>query len=170
MHELVSSWFNNDKVDGANFRQALLTNDLDLMNTHLSHITKNIFSFFDTGGDEPERFYHAFVLGLIVDLKGRYEITSNRESGYGRYDVMMIPSNGCDHGIVIEFKTRDTKNEQSLQKTCANALQQIYKQQYVTQLLNRNVDASNIYVYGFAFQGKDVLILGGAWQSICEQN
>ena len=171
---LFYEWFYNDHIDGNKFCNALLNDDLTSMNKNLNYITENIFSFFDTKGNEPERFYHAFVLGLIVDLKGRYEITSNRESGDGRYDVMMIPGNAEDHAIIIEFKTIDTRNEKKLEQTCNSALKQIYKKQYINGLLNRNIAATNIYVYGFAFHGKHVLVCGGKndtidWQTISDE-
>ena len=174
MENLFYGWFYNDAVDGNKFCNALLNDDIALMNESMSYITENIFSFFDTSGNEPERFYHAFVLGLIVDLKERYEITSNRESGDGRYDIMMIPRNVRDHAIVIEFKTINTRNEKNIEKTCKNALKQIHEKQYINELLNRNEDICNIYVYGFAFKGKHVLICGGSndkidWKSILNE-
>ena len=138
MEDLVSDWFYNDNINTDEFRNALLTDDLRLMNKLLTEITKNIFSFFDTSGKEPERFYHAFVLGLIVDLKGRFEITSNRQSGYGRYDVMMIPKKDGDHGMVIEFKTMDMEKEATLEISCQEALKQIHEKEYLAKLLYRD--------------------------------
>ena len=166
MDRLIFDWFHNATVDANEFREALLADNLDVMNESLTYITENIFSFFDTGGKKPERFYHAFVLGLIVDLKGRYEITSNRESAYGRYDVMMIPKHSCDHAIVIEFKTIDKEKEGNLKITCKNALAQIKEKKYINSLLIRDIDEKNIYVYGMAFQGKKVQICGGSFVTI----
>ncbi|MBQ7618048.1 MAG: PD-(D/E)XK nuclease domain-containing protein, partial [Desulfovibrio sp.] len=121
---------------------------------------------FDTSGHEPERFYHGFILGLIVELKDRYIIKSNRESGDGRYDVTLFPRLAHDHGIVLEFKNFDPKKERKIEKTCTNALRQIKEKNYITELLDHNVDEGNIFVYGFAFNGKNVLICGGAYQKI----
>ena len=82
------------------------------MNAYMNRVAINTFSYFDTGkrpsGDEPERFYHGFVLGLVVDLQDRYRITSNRESGYGRYDVMLEPKDPKrDDPVIMEFKVFD---------------------------------------------------------------
>ncbi|MBQ7585834.1 MAG: PD-(D/E)XK nuclease domain-containing protein, partial [Desulfovibrionaceae bacterium] len=158
----ISNWFKKTITYKRKFIKALLSDDLTSMNINLRHITKTVFSFFDTRGDEPERFYHGFVLGLIVDLKDRYNIKSNRESGDGRYDVTMFPKQSKNHGIVIEFKTQDSESETTLEKTCHSALKQIRKKDYITELLDNNVRPNDIYVYGFAFKEKNVLICGGA--------
>ena len=169
--KLISSWFNNYNINASKFRKALLMDDVVYMNKFLAKIAKSTFSFFDTSGDEPERFYHAFVLGLTVDLQDQYEILSNRESGFGRYDITMFPKRSGDHGIVIEFKTIESETEKSLQDACHNALKQIKVKEYSDSLISRGVSSSNIYVYGFAFKGKNLLICGGAeeridWSSI----
>ncbi len=158
---IISEWFNNDNADGEEFRKALLKNDIETMNKTMADIAENTFSFFDTGKNEPERFYHAFVLGMIVDFRGRYEIVSNRESGLGCCDVMLIPLRDGDHGIVIEFKTRDTKKEKYLKTTCNNALKQIKKMRYSSTLQSRGIAKEDIYLYGFGFDGKEVMIAGG---------
>ena len=121
------------------------------------------FSYFDTGdrpsGAEPERFYHGFVLGLIVDLQGRYVISSNRESGFGRYDVMLEPKDpNVDDAIILEFKIHDPEDEQMLKETVQSALDQIEKKQYAAQLTARGIPKEHIRSYGFAFEGKKVLI------------
>ena len=162
MEDLVSGWFNGPRACGGDFRKALLAGELDDMNDLMSDIAENTFSFFDTGGRKPERFYHAFVLGLIVDLKGRYEIVSNRESGLGRCDVMLFPLRKGDRGIVIEFKTMRPRKEKSLEDTCASALRQIADKRYADALAARGVARNAIYAYGFGFRGKEVLITGGA--------
>lgn len=121
------------------------------------------FSSFDTGGKpseelEPERFYHGFVLGLIVDLAGKYRITSNRESGFGRYDVVMEPLKENLDAIVMEFKVQNTSKEKSLEEMVEHALRQIQKKQYDTELLARGITKERIRHYGFAFRGKKVLM------------
>ena len=162
MEDLVSGWFNGPRACGGDFRKALLAGELDDMNELMSDIAENTFSFFDTGGRKPERFYHAFVLGLIVDLKGRYEIVSNRESGLGRCDVMLFPLRKGDRGIVIEFKTMRPRKEKSLEDTCASALRQIAEKRYADALAALGVARDAIYAYGFGFRGKELLITGGA--------
>lgn len=117
----------------------------------------------DTGnkasGEAPERFYHGFVLGLMVELQSRYVITSNRESGFGRYDVVMEPKNPKeDKGIILEFKVHDPEDEASLKDTVKEALRQIEEKKYDAILLAHGVAEENIRKYGFAFQGKKVLI------------
>ena len=133
------------------------------MNAYMNRVSLGIFSYFDTGnrpsGEEPERFYHGFVLGLIVDLQGRYVITSNRESGFGRYDVMLEPTNPKeDDAIILEFKVYDPEDEATLKETVQSALAQIEEKQYAAQLVSRGILAERIRSYGFAFEGKKVLI------------
>ncbi|MDD6233414.1 MAG: PD-(D/E)XK nuclease domain-containing protein, partial [Frisingicoccus sp.] len=145
------------------FVQALLIGDLKAMNAYMNRVALNTFSYFDTGkrpsGEEPERFYHGFVLGLIVDLQNRYIITSNRESGFGRYDVMLEPRNPQkDDAILLEFKIYDPDSEKTMKDTIQEALAQIERKQYAAQLINRGIPKEHIRSYGFAFQGKHVLI------------
>ena len=128
----------------------------------MTDIIESTFSFFDTGKNKAEQFYHAFVLGLIVDFKEIYNIRSNRESGHGRYDICMFPKKTGDRGIVIEFKVMKQNIENSLKETCINALKQIKNKHYINDLLKNKVSDDNIYIYGFAFRGKEVLICGGA--------
>ncbi|MBQ7585340.1 MAG: PD-(D/E)XK nuclease domain-containing protein, partial [Desulfovibrionaceae bacterium] len=169
----IFNWFKELRIsERNNFIQALLEDEIGVMNELMSEIAESTFSFFDTkisqkkGRREAENFYHGFVLGLIINLKERYSIISNRESGFGRYDICMYPKNLSDHGIVIEFKSIKLSEEENLEATCASALKQIKEKDYIKDLLVHNVAKSNIYVYGFAFQGKKVLILGGAYDSI----
>ena len=137
--------------------------DVKAMNAYMNRVSLGIFSYFDTGdrpsGAEPERFYHGFVLGLIVDLQGRYVISSNRESGFGRYDVMLEPKDpNVDDAIILEFKIHDPEDEQMLKETVQSALDQIEKKQYAAQLTARGIPKEHIRSYGFAFEGKKVLI------------
>ena len=160
---MISNWFSDAQTDYNDFVQALLIGDLKAMNAYMNRVALNTFSYFDTGkrpsGEEPERFYHGFVLGLIVDLQNRYVITSNRESGFGRYDVMLEPRNSQkDDAILLEFKIYDPDSEKTMKDTVQEALAQIERKQYAAQLINRGISKDHIRSYGFAFQGKHVLI------------
>lgn len=160
---MIHDWFSEAEADYNDFVKALLLGDIKAMNAYINRVTLSTFSYFDTGrnpsGDEPERFYHGFVLGLIVDLQGRYVITSNRESGFRRYDVMLEPKNPeKDDAIILEFKVHDSEDEETLKDTVKEALRQIEKKQYAAQLIARGNSQERIRSYGFAFEGKKVLI------------
>lgn len=161
--KIIGRWFKNTSVRYNDFMKALLADDVDYMNHYMNQIAMQTFSSFDTGKKpsdqtEPERFYHGFVLGLVVDLASQYRITSNRESGLGRYDVMMEPLEKNQKAFILEFKVFHPAKEKNLQETVANALVQIETKGYDTQLLSRGIVKENIRHYGFAFEGKTVLI------------
>ncbi len=160
---MIQGWFQEAEADYNDFIKALLLGDKKAMNAYMNRVALSTFSFFDTGkhpsGGEPERFYHGFVLGLIVELRDRYVVTSNRESGFGRYDVMLEPKNPEeDDGIILEFKVHDEDGEETLKDTVASALEQIERKQYAAQMAARGIPSGRIRSYGFAFQGKRVLI------------
>ena len=159
---MVSGWFDVSEGNYNDFIKALLHGDKKAMNAYMNRVALSTFSYFDTGnrpsGAEPERFYHGFVLGLMVDLRDRYRITSNRESGFGRYDVLLEPLRKEDDGIILEFKVYDEYEEKTLSDTVAAALGQIEEKQYEKVLLDRGVPKEKIRKYGFAFEGKKVLI------------
>ena len=160
---MIRDWFAEAEADYNDFIKALLQGNLKEMNAYMNRVALNVFSYFNTGnkpsGEEPERFYHGFVLGLIVDLQSRYVITSNRESGFGRYDVMIEPKNTKeDDAIILEFKVYDPEDEETLKDTVKDALRQIEEKQYAAQLEARGIPREHIRSYGFAFQGKKVLI------------
>jgi hypothetical protein len=164
LNSIVDGWFNTDDSNYNNFIKALLLDDVDYMNKFMNNIALNSFSSFDTAknsssDDAPERFYHGFVLGLIVELDGRYEIKSNRESGFGRYDVMLKPTDlENDKAYIIEFKVRKPQSEKTLEDTLRNALTQINEKHYEQELVTVGIPSANIRKYGFAFEGKKVLI------------
>lgn len=162
---MVKRWFNGSaKMSYNNFIKALLLNDVDAMNDYMNKVALHSFSSFDmakgvSDDDAPERFYHGFVLGLMVELSGRYEITSNRESGYGRYDVMLKPvDREKDCSYIIEFKVYKSYKEKTLGETLANAHARIEEKQYEAGLIEEGFAPGQIRKYGFAFQGKKCLI------------
>lgn len=161
---MIDGWFKKYTPNYNAFVQALLADDLRAMNHYMNKIALETFSFFDAGmkpsaSAEPERFYHGFVLGLMVDLKNRYHMTSNRESGFGRYDIMLEPiDRTASDAIIMEFKVLDPESENDLASTVASAVKQIYDKKYDAQLLAKGYRQDQIRYYGFAFQGKQVLI------------
>ena len=162
---MVKGWFGgNSEMAYSNFIKALLMNDVDGMNEFMNRIALHSFSSFDiaknaSDDDAPERFYHGFVLGLMVELAGRFEITSNRESGFGRYDIMLTPANReRDIAYIIEFKVHKSSKEKDLAQTVANAHSQIDEKLYDAKLIADGFSPDQIRKYGFAFKGKECLI------------
>ena len=162
---MFKGWFDSDSSNYSEFVQALLKGRLREMNIYMNDIALSTFSYFDVGTQpsersQPERFFHGFVLGLLVELRDIYEIKSNRESGYGRYDVMLVPK-GDDrkyNAIIMEFKVYDSYDESTLEDTAQSALRQIEEKNYDAELIARGIEKERIRHYGFAFEGKKVLI------------
>ena len=160
---MVSDWFAEAEDDYNDFIRALLKGDVESMNVYMNQVALATFSIFDTGRKpsekkQPELFYHGFVLGLMVELRGKYLITSNQESGYGRYDVVLEPLCGDYDAVILEFKVFDPKREKTMEDTVQSALMQISEKKYETVLLQKGIPREKIKKYGFAFEGKQVLI------------
>ena len=163
-HGMVKAWFAPVRPDYNGFVKALLSGDIDAMNVYMNRVALETFGYFDTGNRpseyaEPERFYHGFVLGLLVDLQERYSVTSNRESGFGRYDVIIEPKSPAeDDAFILEFKVKNPRREATLEDTLQAALKQIDDKAYDASLIEKGIPSERIHKYGFAFEGKTVLI------------
>lgn len=164
--KLIRGWFHTEGAAYNDFIKALLANHVKEMNAYMNKIVSTMLSCFDVGNKpsekkEPERFYHGLVLGMIADLSKKYIITSNRESGLGRYDVMLEPRSPEDDRIIFEFKVFDRQEESGLNDTVNAALRQILDKKYASVLEEKLADKDHIRIYGFAFRGKNVRIDGG---------
>lgn len=161
---MFQDWFQNQDTNYGYFIKALIDGDLEAMNYYMNKVVLATFSYFDVGSEngsdpEPERFYHGFVLGLIAERSGFYMIRSNRESGFGRYDIMMIPQERERYpAIIIEFKVCSRMKKETLEEAVRSALDQITEKNYDAELLAQGISADRIRHYGFAFEGKKVLI------------
>ena len=160
---VVTTWFEDtiEETKYVRLLQSLTTGDVATFSEIFQKFLLSAFSFFDVSADEPEKIYHSFVLGVLIGLKDRYDVKSNRESGLGRYDVMLIPKNPQDLGIVLEFKTIGHLDKSDLESIATSALQQIEDRKYDVELKERGV--SRILHLGLAFKGKDVMIRSKAY-------
>jgi hypothetical protein len=157
----IFSWF-EASIGQSSYQlllKSLLTGDIETFEDILRDCIEKSLSMFDVSGVEPERFYHALVLGMLISLRDTYEVKSNRESGYGRYDVMLIPRDTSNKGVIIEFKKVVTARQETLASAANRALQQIEQQQYARELEERGVKA--IIKLGVACEGKKILVVQG---------
>lgn len=136
------------------FINNLLNGNIEVFQEQLNRILQQTISYFDTQGNEPERFYHGFILGLMATLHDSYRVYSNRESGFGRYDVALIPHDQNKMGLVIEFKTMSDLN--ALETGAKDALKQIKTKLYTTELSHAGI--TKVLQVGMAFSGKSVAI------------
>ncbi len=136
---------------------SLVTGDVDTFSQIFQEFVLSSTSIFDVSGSEPEKIYHAFVLGILIGLKDQYDVKSNRESGLGRYDVMLIPKNKSALGIIMEFKKVGPFKKMDIQSAASSALQQIEEKKYAQELLDRGVE--RILYLAIVFEGKELLIL-----------
>lgn len=163
--KMIKGWFRGSAQTACNeFIKAMMDDNVQMMNMFMNKVALHTFSFFDSGNKpseekEPERFYHGFVLGMVVNLANVYHIRSNRESGYGRYDVILEPVDKKDKAFIFEFKALNSyEDEKTLEDVLANAHVQIEKMKYETELIAKGFPQDQIRKYGFAFQGKRCLI------------
>ena len=166
--QMIRGWFRGCRGMQNAFLKALLRDDLEEMNEYMNAISCEVFSSFDTGKKpsdktQPERFYHGFVLGLLAELLDRYVVTSNRESGFGRYDIMLEPKEKGQDAFIIEFKVARAARGETLEDAVGSALRQIEEMKYETVLRSRGIKPGRIRKYGFAFEGKKVLIGEGPY-------
>jgi hypothetical protein len=156
-NEIIMSWF-KESINNDSFNlmlNSLIKGDIETFDYIFADYVSKSFSYFDIG-DESENFYHAFVLGILVALNDDYRVKSNRESGYGRYDIMIIPKDVKKNGIIIEFKKVNKRKKETLNAAAENALDQIKCKNYKQELIELGV--KNIIELGIAFEGKEVLV------------
>ncbi|HBJ2623316.1 UNVERIFIED_ORG: AAA family ATPase [Clostridium botulinum] len=158
---LIEKWFKESLTSKkyAIMLNALVTGDVETFGGFFKNFVLNNISYFDVSGEEPEKVYHAFVLGMIVSLSDKYEVKSNKESGYGRYDVMLIPKDTSKLGIIMEFKKIDDFMSKSIEKGIEEALNQIEENKYEAELKERNI--SNILKLAIVFKGKKIEVVEG---------
>ncbi|WP_044974716.1 AAA family ATPase [Ruminococcus sp. HUN007] len=164
LRNLIEGWFDETVVGYySDFIKSFLNCDTDSMNEYMNRIVFSSISTFDSAYNEddflaPEKFYHGLVLGMLVELRERYAVKSNRESGFGRYDIMLVPHDKKDRAFIIEFKVVNKNKKETLETALTNALAQIEEKKYEQELLDLGATDDNIIKYGFAFEGKKVLI------------
>ena len=154
--QIINDWFRN-KVIGNDLKSILkdlITLNLKEFQMKFRVLVREMFSYMDVGENTAENFYHAFVLGMLVGLKDTYYVNSNRESGYGRYDIMLEPKDKNGNSFIMEFKVLDDMEEKTIEDTIQSAKQQIEEKGYEANLKERGY--TNITKIVFAFKGKEV--------------
>ena len=154
--QIIHEWFIN-KVPGNDLRSILkdlITLNFEEFEYKFKRLVKEMFSYMDVGEDTAENFYHAFVLGMLVGLKDAYYVNSNRESGLGRYDIMLEPKDKKANSFIMEFKLYSEDKEESIDEIIEKEKKQIEEKGYETNLHERGF--TNITKIIFAFKGKEV--------------
>ena len=156
---LIEKWFKetltNQKYE--EMLSTLISGDIENFGYIFEEFVINNISYFDVSGKEPERVYHAFVLGMLISLSKTYEVKSNKESGYGRYDVMIIPKDTSKIGIIIEFKKINNLSKETIEEGTLKALKQIEENRYETELSKKGI--KDIIKLAIVFKGKEVKII-----------
>ena len=153
--DMVDEWF-SDKVQGNDLRSILkdlVELKLDEFQKKFRVLTREMFSYMDVGENTAENFYHAFVLGMLVGLRDTYYVNSNRESGFGRYDIMLEPHDKNENSFIMEFKVADSFEDESIEEVLESAKKQIEEKGYESNLRERGFN--NITKIVFAFKGKE---------------
>ncbi|MEM7495288.1 MAG: PD-(D/E)XK nuclease domain-containing protein [Myxococcota bacterium] len=156
--DLAERWLGGGEAGeggGMELLEALVAREVDVFVEGFVNLVRKSVSYFDTAGDEPERFYHGFVLGMTQYLRDRYHIRSERESGGGRYDLALEPRDKSMPGFVLEFK-KGLRADGTLEQAADKALRQIKEREYHTDLLNRGVE--QVIALGLAFRGKEACV------------
>lgn len=158
---LIEKWF-QDTMTNQKYElmlSMLTTGEIEIFSGIFEEFVRNNLSYFDVSGTEPERVYHAFVLGMLISLSEKYEVKSNKESGYGRYDVMIVPRDTSKIGIIMEFKKIDTFLKTTIEEATIAALKQIDDMKYSDELVNRGI--KDIIKIAIVFKGKEIKITQG---------
>ena len=154
--EIIDNWFRNKVIgnDLQSILKDLITLNLKEYEKKFEKLVVEMFSYMDVGENTAENFYHAFVLGMLVGLKDTYYVNSNRESGMGRYDIMLEPKDKNGNSFIMEFKVLEDKEEKTIEETIENAKKQIEEKGYESNLRERGF--KNITKMVYAFKGKEV--------------
>jgi hypothetical protein len=158
--DIIMDWFEEGEVDTEQIKEMLedlVRGDIDSFEEKFSYLVRKTFSYFDVGYNAAENFYHAFILGLLVNLQKKYRIKSNSESGDGRPDVLIIPEDKSKRGVVIEFKVAKSNEEEVMTKTAEEALAQIEKTNYEDELIFSGID--DVLKVAVVLCGKKVLVV-----------
>ena len=161
----VDYWFNKSQTKGKFdvILENLVKNNLIDFSKYFREFIEKVTSYYDFADKEPERVYHALVLGMMVNLQSKYRITSNRESGFGRYDIMLHPLQENLPAYIFEFKKFDSDDEETIQATLDNALLQIKTRNYAATLQQEGFQ--NIQLIAIAFKGKEAKM---CWEKVVD--